>query len=346
MIRVSIIGATGYVGIELLRILIGHPEVSIAHLTSKTYKGQKIWHVYPCLKNFIDKTCEEMNFEKIVEDSDVVFTALPHGISMGIVHEFLDRGVKVIDMGADFRLKDVTEYETWYKIKHKSPDLIKEAVYGLPELYREEVKQARLVANPGCYPTSVILAAAPLLKAGIVKTDSIIVDSKSGTSGAGRSLRLDLHFSETSESFRAYSIAGSHRHTPEIEQELSLLAEEKLVISFTPHLVPMTRGILSTLYFKLNYQVSTEELTNMYIDFYKREPFVRILKDSLPQTKSVRGSNCCDIAVGVDKRTGRVTVVSAIDNLIKGAAGQAIQNMNLMFGLDEKTGLALPPLYP
>ncbi|MBC7326127.1 MAG: N-acetyl-gamma-glutamyl-phosphate reductase, partial [Moorella sp. (in: Bacteria)] len=277
---------------------------------------------------------------------DVIFVSLPHGHAMALAPEIVGRGKIFIDLGADFRFRNPDIYEKWYRVTHTARALAAEATYGLPEIYREEIRTARLVANPGCYPTSVILGLAPLLKKGLVAPDSIIIDSKSGVSGAGRGLSLNTHYCEVNENIKAYGVA-SHRHTPEIEQELSLLAGQEVVVSFTPHLTPMTRGILSTIYARLTRPVGQEEVINVYKDFYFREPFVRVLPaGTLPATKMVVGSNHCDLGLVVDNRTGRIIVVAAIDNLIKGASGQAVQNMNIILGFPEDTGIAGPGLYP
>ncbi len=345
MIRASIIGATGYAGVDLLRLLLNHREVSLAVLTSESYAGQPISQVYPHLRGHVDKVLIKMdNIELIAAESDVVFVALPHGHAMNVVPKFLAAGVKVIDFGADYRLHDRAVYEQWYKVTHTSPQL--PAVYGLPELHREAIKQAALVANPGCYTTASILAVAPLLRAGLAEHDPIIVDAKSGVSGAGRGLSLNAHYPETTENVKAYNIGG-HRHTPEIEQELSLAAGAEITISFTPHLMPMSRGILATCYLRLKAGATIEQITAAYQQAYGNEFFVRLLgAGQYPATKYVRGTNHCDLAWHVDARTNHVVVVSAIDNLMKGAAGQALQNMNILFGLPETEGLRFPALYP
>lgn len=345
-IRAGIIGATGYTGVELVRILSRHPGVELVGLTTKSYAGMTLHEVYPHLYKYNDITCEELNLPELLDLSDVVFVALPHGHAMPVALEAARRGKKVIDLGADFRLADYRVYEKWYKVEHTAKELLSEAVYGLPELNREKIKGAWLVANPGCYPTSVILGLAPLLKRGLVDTGSIIIDSKSGVSGAGRGLSLGSHFCEVNENFKAYKVAA-HRHTPEIEQELGKLAGKDITVSFTPHLLPVTRGILSTIYAKLAEPLGNEEARKIYLDYYKDEFFVRVLPGGvLPQTKWVAGTNHCDIGVTVDSRTGRVIVISAIDNVVKGASGQAVQNMNIACGLPEETALAGPGLYP
>lgn len=346
MIKASIIGATGYTGAELVRILGRHPQVELVALTSQSYVGQSFVDIYPSLHRFTNLVCAEQDLPRIVADSDVIFIALPHGLAMDAALEGINQGKKVIDLGADFRLDDAVEYEQWYKVSHTAQQLIYEAVYGLPEINREKIKQASLIGNPGCYPTSIILGLAPLLAKGLIDPDSIISDSKSGVSGAGRTLSLGSHYAEVNENIKAYNI-GKHRHLPEIEQELGKIANRKMTISFTPHLTPMTRGILSTIYAKLAVEINQEELQAVYRDYYENEYFVRLLSgDNLPQTKWVAGSNFCDIAVTKDNRTNRVVVTSAIDNLVKGASGQAVQNMNIMFGLPENSGLELPGMYP
>ncbi len=346
MIKAAIIGATGYTGAELVRILSRHPQVQLTALASRSYAGSPYYQVYPHLYKFTDLECSDLDISGITAKADVVFAALPHGLSMDIAAEVLNQGKKLVDLGADFRLKDAREYQQWYKAEHSAQDLLAQAVYGLPEIYRHKIKNTRLVANPGCYPTTAILALAPLLKNRLIDQNSIIIDSKSGVSGAGRGLSLKTHYSEVNENFAAYAVAA-HRHTPEIEQELSALAGGTLKISFTPHLTPMTRGMLSTVYAALNTAVDTGELHKLYRDYYQNEHFIRVLPPGmLPQTKALTGSNYCDLAVTADPRTGRVIVLSAIDNLVKGASGQAVQNMNILFGLDERTGLETVSLYP
>lgn len=347
-IKVGIAGATGYSGVELIRLLGFHPEAEIVLAGTESYVGQELGDVYPHLRGRLTLLGREATAEALAAECDLIFTALPHGVTMKLAPAVLAAGKRLIDLGADFRLKDVDAYEAWYKKPHEARSLNAEAVYGLPELFREQIRGARLVANPGCYPTSCALAAAPLLKAGVVETNGIIFDSKSGVSGAGRGVNLGVHFSEVNENFKAYNIAGAHRHTPEIEQTLSLLCGEPVVVSFSPHLVPMTRGILTTGYFTLKQDLTTEHALELFQEFYAGEPFVRVRKaGDLPMTKQVSGSNYCDIGLQVDRRTGRVIVISVIDNLVKGAAGQAIQNMNLLFGLPETAGLeAAGPVYP
>jgi len=345
-IRVGIIGATGYTGAELVRILSRHPEVELVALTTKSYAGKPYWEVYPHLYKYNRMTGEEMDLPYLLKACDAIFIALPHGHAMPVALEAAGSGVKVIDLGADFRLADYRVYEQWYKVEHVARELLPEAVYGLPELHREKIKDAWLVANPGCYPTCAILALAPLLEKKLIDPGTVIIDSKSGVSGAGRGLSLGSHFSEVNENFKAYNVAA-HRHTPEIEQELGKILGEEIRVSFTPHLLPVTRGILSTVYARLNNPVEQDELLELYNDFYREEPFVRVMpRGMLPQIKWVAGTNHCDLGLVTDPRTGRVIIVSAIDNVVKGASGQAVQNMNLLFGLPEDTALAGPGLYP
>lgn len=344
MIKAAVLGATGYAGIELVRILSGHPEVEIKVLGSHSFAGQPVSEVYQNFAHIIDMDCEELNLDKVSE-CDVAFTALPHGASKDVIPSLIEKGLKVIDLSGDFRYDDIEVYEKWYGVEHSSPELLEESVYGLCELYRDKVKNARLIGNPGCYTTCSILGAYPLLKSGLAEHKNIIVDAKSGVTGAGRGLGLPLHFCECTENTKAYKVA-THRHTSEIEQELSKAAGEEVMISFTPHLIPQKRGILSTIYINLNKPCTTEEVVDIYKDFYKDEFFVRVKEaGKLPETKHVAGSNFVDIGVVVDERLNRAVVVSAIDNIYKGAAGQAVQNMNIMFGLDEKTGIANAGFY-
>ncbi|RJQ28335.1 MAG: N-acetyl-gamma-glutamyl-phosphate reductase [Peptococcaceae bacterium] len=346
MIKAGIIGATGYTGAELARILSRHPQVELTALTTQQYAGRPFWEVYPHLNRFVHLTCADLRLPELVDGADVIFTALPHGHAMPVARETARRGKKLIDLGADFRLLDPLVYEEWYRVEHTAGELLELAVYGLPEINREKIKGAWLVANPGCYPTGAILALAPLLKDGLVEPESIIVDAKSGVSGAGRGLSLGTHFCEVNENFRAYNVAA-HRHTPEIEQELGRLAGGELVVSFTTHLLPVTRGILSTVYAKLKKFAGTGDLIDIYREFYRSEYFVRVLPEGMhPQLKWVAGTNFCDLGVTADPRTGRVIVISAIDNLIKGASGQAVQNMNIICGLPEATALETPGIYP
>lgn len=345
MQKVAVIGASGYTGAELLRLLSGHPQAEVVAVTSRQYEDQPIGQVYPSLGKYFDLKCEAVDVEAIAARADVIFTALPHKSAMEVIPGFLNAGCKVIDLSADYRLQDQQVYEQWYQ-PHSSPELLAEAVYGLPELNRAQITGARLIANPGCYPTSVALGLAPLLEDRLVAHESLIIDSKSGTTGAGRGLKESSLFCEVNEGFKAYGIAN-HRHTPEIEQTLSRLAGESVKVSFTPHLLPINRGILSTIYASLNKECTTAELLDLYRKRYADEPFIRVLPEGqLPNTAFVRGTNLCDIGLVVDGRTGRVVIVSAIDNLCKGAAGQAIQNFNLISGLDECSGLSAAPLFP
>lgn len=346
MIKVSIVGASGYTGEELLRILSVHPEVELRHVTSRSFIGQKIQHLFPNLISYVDLTCEEQDIEAIAKDSDVVFAALPHGLSVPIAVATHQAGKKFIDLGADFRLNDVEEYEHWYNVKHASPELLKQAVYGLPEINREQVKQADILANPGCFPTSVQLALYPILQTDMVDASRIIIDSKSGTTGAGRSAKVDNLHAEAGENFKAYAVAG-HRHIPEMEQELSKVSGSEVLVNFTPHLLPVARGILSTIYVQGKRKLDETAIRDLYEKAYADEPFVHVLpQELLPQIKHVRGSNHCHINFRVDERTDTLIIVSVIDNLVKGASGQAVQNMNLMFGLEETLGLNVPGLNP
>ncbi len=344
MIKIAVLGATGYAGIELVRILSSHPEAEIKILSSQSYDGQPISEVYGNFGHVLEMDCEKLDLDKIAE-CDVAFTALPHGVSKDVIPSLIEKGIKVIDLSGDFRYDDIKVYEKWYGQEHSAPELLAESVYGMPELHREEIKNARLIGNPGCYTTCSILGAYPLLASGIGNSENVIVDAKSGVTGAGRTLGLAYHFCECTENTKAYKIA-THRHTSEIEQELSKAAGKDMMISFTPHLIPQKRGILATIYINLNKKCTTEELVALYKDFYKDEYFVRV-KDAgkLPETKHVAGSNFVDIGIVVDERLNRAVVVSAIDNIYKGAAGQAVQNMNLMFGLDEKTGISNAGFY-
>ena len=345
MIRVGIIGASGYTGVELIRLLSRHPKVEIAVATSRQHAGKMVSEVYPSLTGVSGVVCEDVVPENLVDRVDVVFTAVPHQTAMGIVPRFLEAGKKVIDLSADFRIDDPTVYEEWYQ-PHTATEYFEEAVYGLPEINRQKISKARLVANPGCYPTSIILGMAPLLQEGLVDVSTIIADSKSGTSGAGRSAQVGTLFCEVTDGFRAYKV-GEHRHTPEIEQELTKLAGQDIMISFTPHLLPITRGIFSTIYCSLAKKCTQKEIDLLYDDYYADEHFVRVCKPgTVPTTQNVRGSNFCDIGTKVDLRTGRIVVLSVIDNLVKGAAGQAIQNMNLVCGFEENLGLEIVPLFP
>ena len=346
MINVAIIGASGYTGVELARILCNHPNIKLTAATSRQYAGKPLAEVFPSLRGKTELVCENLEPAQLCERADLFFTAVPHKTAMDLVPGLLAAGKKVVDLSADFRLRDVAVYEEWYQA-HSSPELIHEAVYGLPELYREQIKRARLVANPGCYPTSIILGLAPLLKNNIIDPTTIIADSKSGTSGAGRGALVGSLFCEVADGFRAYKVGGTHRHTPEIEQEINALCNGSVKISFTPHLLPISRGIMSTVYASPVKECNLNDLTALYQKTYQDEPFVRILPaGSFPATQYVRGSNFCDISINHDLRTNRLIILSAIDNIVKGAAGQAIQNMNLMLGLQETTGLEGAPFFP
>lgn len=346
MKRIAVAGASGYTGLELIRLLDRHPEVTISCVTSEQSAGKPVSDLFPSLRERCGLILEPLDPAAVAAKADLVFTALPHQSAMAVVPALLAAGTPVVDLSADYRLHDAAVYGQWYE-PHKNPELLGEAVYGLPELRREAIRAARLVANPGCYPTSIILGLKPLLEAGLIDPAGIIADSASGVSGAGRSAKVDSLYCEVNEGYKAYGVGGAHRHTPEIEQELSLLAGREVVITFTPHLVPMDRGILSTIYATPLTKVTTEKLTALYADAYRNEPFVRPLPAGrFPSTAFVRGSNFCDIGVTVDQRTNRIIVVSAIDNLVKGASGQAVQNMNLLCGYPETLGLEGLALYP
>ena len=346
MIKVGIIGATGYAGGELVRILMGHKQVEIKWYGSRSYIDKKYCDVYQNMFQIVDAVCMDDNMKALADEVDVIFTATPQGLCASLVDEEILGKTKIIDLSADFRIKDVNIYEKWYAIEHKSPQFIEEAVYGLCEINREEVKKARLVANPGCYPTCSTLSIYPLAKEGVIDMSSVIIDAKSGTSGAGRGAKVDNLYCEVNENIKAYGVA-SHRHTPEIEEQLGYAANEKVVLNFTPHLVPMNRGILITAYAALKKKVSYEDVKVVYDKYYENEKFVRVLnKDVCPQTKWVEGSNYVDVNFKIDERTNRIIMMGAMDNLVKGAAGQAVQNMNLMFGLPETMGLELVPMFP
>lgn len=338
MVNVGIIGATGYAGAQLVYLLSHHPAVSIMYLASHSYVGKRFSDIYPSMKGLCDLTLEEENLEEASYKCSVLFLALPHGMASKKVNaDILSRCV-IIDLGADYRLSDVSTYESWYKTEHFSKELLSSSVYGLCELYREKIATSNLIANPGCYTTCSILTLAPLVGEHLLDTSSIIIDAASGVTGAGRSEKIDSLFCECNESFKAYGVTN-HRHTPEIEQELSHLVQETIVLQFTPHLVPMNRGILATCYANLKDGVCEEDIESAYHKWYASEPFIRLLGSRLPETRFVKGTNTCDIAWKVDKRTNRVIAFGAIDNLIKGAAGQAVQNMNIRFNLGETTGL-------
>ena len=346
MIKVGIIGATGYAGGELVRILMGHKEAEIVWYGSRSYIDQKYADVYRNMFQIVDAKCMDDNIEALADQVDVIFTATPQGFLASVINENILGKTKIVDLSADFRIKDVKVYEKWYGIEHKSPQFIEEAVYGLCEVNRDKVKGARLIANPGCYTTCSILTAYPLAKEGIIDMKTLIVDAKSGTSGVGRGAKVPNLFCEVNENMKAYGVA-SHRHTPEIEEQLGYASGENVTISFTPHLVPMNRGILATEYATLKKDVTGEEVKAIYDKYYADEKFVRVLGEGVcPETKWIEGSNYVDIGFKLDPRTNRIVMMGAIDNLVKGAAGQAVQNMNLLFGLPESEGLELVPMFP
>ena len=351
MVKVGIIGATGYAGNELVRLLMGHKDVEIMWYGTRSYIDKKYAEVYQNMFEIVEDTCLDDNMEELASKVDVIFTATPQGFLAGVLTEEILSRVKIIDLSADFRIKDVKTYEKWYKIEHKSPQFIEEAVYGLCEINRDKVKGARLIANPGCYTTCSILTAYPLVKEGLIDPDTLIIDAKSGTSGAGRGAKLPNLFCEVNENMKAYGVTN-HRHTPEIEEQLGYAAGKEIVVNFTPHLVPMNRGILATEYATLNKKADGTlptygEVKAVYDKYYKNEKFVRVLeKDICPETKWVEGSNYVDVNFKIDERTGRIVMMGALDNLVKGAAGQAVQNMNLLFDFDEAEGLNLVPMFP
>lgn len=349
MIKVSIIGAASYAGGELIRILLNHGGVEICHLTGNTYSGKNITEVFPYLKGFIDITVEaitEENTDTVIADSDILFLIMSHGQASAMAAKALAQGKKVIDIGADFRFDDLATYQQWYKVEHHAPELLAHAVYGLPELYRGKIASADLVGNPGCYPTASILGAYPLLKSGLARQNSVIIDAKSGVSGAGRTPSSGNIYAAAAQNIKAYKVA-EHRHIPEIERILSDISGQKQLINFTPHLNPMIRGIHATIYADLLQPMTGEQLTELYKQAYSSEYFVQVHDHGdWPESKWSSGSNCCHIAVTVDQRTNRAIICSVIDNLVKGAAGQAVQNMNIMFGENERRGLELMPLYP
>jgi N-acetyl-gamma-glutamyl-phosphate reductase len=346
MLKTFICGGSGYAGGELLRILSNHPEVIITGVTSEKSAGKSVTDLFPGLYKYASLKYEPLRKEQILRKADLFFMALPHAESQEAVDYFYRNKKKVIDLSADYRLRDPEIYEAWYKVPHRFRSSLNKAVYGLPELYRSKIKRSRLVANPGCYPTGAILGLLPSLKKRLIDGSSIIIDSKSGTSGAGRKADVSLSFCEVNEGFKAYAI-GTHRHTPEIEQELSLISGKESKVNFTPHLLPLDRGILTTIYSPVLQKTSADEIVKVYGDFYKKEPFVRVLKYGLyPNIKNVRGTNYCEIGMKLNERTDTLIIVTAIDNLVKGASGQAVHNMNIMMGFDETAGLALPALIP
>lgn len=346
MIKVGIIGSTGYAGGELVRILAAHKDAEIVWYGSRSYIDKKYAEVYQNMFQIVDAVCMDDNMEELAGQVDVIFTATPQGLCASLVNETILSKVKIIDLSADFRIKEVDTYEKWYGLVHKSPQFIEEAVYGLCEINREDIKKARLIANPGCYTTCSILTAYPLAKEGLIDMSTLIIDAKSGASGAGRGAKLPNLYCEVNENIKAYGVA-THRHTPEIEEQLGYAAGKEVMINFTPHLVPMNRGILVTEYAKLTKKVTWEEVRAIYDKYYAHEKFIRVLdKDTCPETKWVEGSNYVDINFKIDERTGRIIMMGAMDNLVKGAAGQAVQNMNLLFGVPETEGLELVPMFP
>ena len=346
MIKVGIIGATGYAGVEIVRLLQQHKDAEVVWYGSRSYIDKKYADVFANIFEIVDEKCLDDNIEELADKVDVIFTATPQGLCSSLVNEEILNKVKIIDLSADFRIKDVATYEKWYKIEHKSPEFIDEAVYGLCEINREKTKGARLIANPGCYTTCSILSIYPMVKEGLIDPKSIIIDAKSGTSGAGRGAKVPNLFCEVNENIKAYGV-GTHRHTPEIEEQLGYAAGEEVLINFTPHLVPMQRGILVTAYANLKKEVTYEEVKAVYDKYYKKEQFIRVLENETPpETRWVEGSNYVDVSFKIDERTGRIIMMGALDNLIKGAAGQAVQNMNIIFGLPENEGLQQVPMFP
>lgn len=346
MLKVAVCGASGYTGAELLRILYTHPEVEITAVTSEKSVGMKVSSIFPHLYHYDHLRYEPLDKSRLLSKADIFFMALPHAASQEAVHFFFEKGKKVIDISADYRISDPEVYEHWYRTPHNYKETLKNAVYGLPEVNRLAIQKANLVANPGCYPTSAILGLFPAIRENLIELDNIIVDSKSGTTGAGRKAVVDFSYCEVNEGFKAYSV-GVHRHTPEIEQELSLIAGRKITINFTPHLVPMDRGIISTIYTKLSRNIDTNDVIAIYREKFSSEPFIRVLEEGVyPNTKNVRGSNFCEIGIKVVKRTNSLIIITAIDNLVKGASGQAIHNMNIMMGFEETIALRSPALFP
>ncbi|WP_299976452.1 N-acetyl-gamma-glutamyl-phosphate reductase [Desulfobacula sp.] len=338
MINVGIAGASGYTGVELVKLISNHPKAKLCAVTSNSYKGKSLTNIFPSMRGFENLICEDLDIKSLSKKVDVMFLALPHKVSMMHVPTLLEHKVKVVDLSADYRFTDAKTYESAYQ-KHTSKHLLKESVYGLSEIYRDRIKTSNLVGNPGCYPTSILLPLLPLLKEGLIRPDGIISDSKSGVSGAGRSLSPSTHFCEVNESFNAYKI-GNHRHTPEINEVLSIHSQQKVDITFVPHLLPLTRGMLSTIYAQSTNDANEKNIRKTLHSYYGDEPFVRILdKNMYPATSHVKGTNCCDIGFHFDEKTKQIIIVSAIDNLLKGAAGQAVQNMNILFGLNDETGL-------
>ncbi len=346
MLKVAVCGGSGYAGAELLRILAIHPEVRITAVTSEKSSGSQVNSVFPHLYCYSNLIYEPLDKDKLIEKADLFFMALPHAASQEAVNFFFQNGKMVIDISADYRLSSPLVYEQWYKTPHNYPETLKYAVYGLPEINRAKIKNSRLISNPGCYPTSAILGLYPAISQELIELEHLIIDSKSGTSGAGRKGSVDFSYCEVNEGFKAYGI-GVHRHTPEIEQELSLIAKRDIKVNFTPHLVPMDRGIISTIYAELKMDVDTKQVISEYKEKYQNEPFIRVLDEGIfPNAKNIRGSNFCEIGIKVVRRTNTLIIISAIDNLVKGAAGQAVHNMNIMSGFEETTALMSPALFP
>lgn len=338
MIKVGIAGVTGYTGIELVKLISNHPKAKLCAVSSNSHSGKALTEIFPSMRGFETLICEDLRTHFFSRKLDVIFLALPHKISMQHVPQLLENNMKVIDLSADFRFSDASAYESAYQ-EHTAKHLLKESVYGLSEIYRDRIKAARLIGNPGCYPTSILLPLVPLLKENLIQPFGIISDSKSGVSGAGRSLSLSSHFCEVNESFAPYKI-GNHRHTPEINEILSIQSQKKISITFVPHLLPLTRGMLSTIYVEAKKDINEHNIREVYASYYRNEPFIRILQNkSFPAISHVKGTNACDIGIHFCEETNQIILVSAIDNLLKGAAGQAVQNMNIMFGLKEDTGL-------
>jgi N-acetyl-gamma-glutamyl-phosphate reductase len=346
MLKVFICGGSGYTGGELLRILSGHPQVVVMGVTSERSAGKSVIELFPHLHKYSKLIYEPLRKEELLKKADLFFMALPHGESQEAVDFFVRQGKMVIDLSADYRLRDAKTYEIWYKVPHRFHGTLKKAVYGLPEIYRNRIKRSKVVANPGCYPTSSILGLLPAVKNNLIDISSIVIDSKSGTSGAGRRADVSASFCEVNEGFKAYAI-GTHRHTPEIEQELSLICGRDITVNFTPHLLPVDRGILTSIYARLSKKIQVAEVMKVYNDAYKKEPFVRVLEyGRYPNIKNVRGTNFCEIALKLNERTNSLIVITVIDNLVKGASGQAVHNMNIMMGFDEKTALDALALFP
>jgi len=345
MIKAAILGASGYTGLELMRLSAQHTHTELIAVSSEKFAGKRVGEVFPFLEDKINLTFHSLSKHKDISEADFVFVALPHREAMAVVPQLIKQRKKVVDLSADFRFRDPAIYERWYQ-KHTAPELLNDAVYGLPELYREKIKNAQLVANPGCYPTAVLLPLAPVVKNNVIDLNTIIVDAKSGVSGAGRNVVLSSLYPEVNEGAKAYKVA-QHRHTPEMEQELSFIAQKNVTLSFTPHLIPMNRGILSTIYTTLSVKITEKEVYDLYKAFYNKDTFVRMCPlGSFPSTQQVKGSNYCDIGITIDSRTNRLIIISAIDNLLKGGSGQAMQNMNIMTGLSEDLGINQLPLFP